>query len=379
MKRPDWPNSYMVAAFAMAVTGLLLCAISLFLAPISFLAGWFTTVLFVLGLPLGAMTILMVHGLTGGRWGDALQPPLRAMVATLPLTLLLLLPVLVRLDVVFPWAEADTSKLSEAVQQKLAYLNAPFFIIRFIVCATLWLVLGWLTLGWTAPERDKAKRRTGRGYAIGLVAQGFAVSVFAIDWMLSIEPNFYSTIYAMLEAAGEVVGAGALALMVLAASRAIETMPGGEEDVALSEDVANMLFGFMLLLAYLAFMQWLIAWAGDLPDEIHWYLIRGESGWQYLLWLLIALEFVAPFVGFLNRSLKRSHDGLMWLGALVLAGHLADVVWRVRPPLPSVGPFLSWPDLAALAGAGGLWCAGFLYAFARLDRIALWRGSLAHG
>ena len=106
-------------------------------------------------------------------------------------------------------------------------------------------------------------------------------------------------------------------------------MPGGEEDVALSEDVANMLFGFVLMWVYLAFMQWLVIWGGDLPTEIHWYIVRSQHGWQYLLWLMILLQFAVPFGGFLSRDLKRSHAGLLWLGATVLAGHFFDVFWLV--------------------------------------------------
>jgi hypothetical protein len=378
MKRPVWPNGYVLRAAAVAAAGSLLCGFGLLMAPRTTLAGWLTSALFLLGLPLGAMTVLMVDGLTGGRWGDALRPPLRAIVATLPLALMLLLPLLARLDLVFPWAGADPGMLPDTVRQKLAYLNGPFFIIRFLACALAWLALGWLILTWTAPDTDRPDRRTSRGFAVGLIIHGLAVTVFAIDWMLSIEPDFYSTIYAMLEAAAEVVGACALALMVLAAGRAVETMPGGEHDTALGEDVANMLFGFMLMWAYLAFMQWIIIWGGDLPEEIHWYIVRSRDGWQYLLWLLIALQFLVPFAGFLTRSIKRSHLGLLGLGVLVLTGHFVDVVWRIRPPLSAAGP-VSWPDLAAMAGAGGLWFAGFLLAITWPDRILFWRRRQVHG
>ncbi|MGO4637110.1 hypothetical protein AB4Z43_01565 [Mesorhizobium sp. 2RAF45] len=376
MTRPAWPDGYVAVAALVASGGLVLCCLGLFVDPRSTLAGWLTVALFLLGLPLGAMTILMVHGLTGGRWGEALRAPLRALVATLPLALLLLLPVVTRVDLVFPWAGTDPTMLPETVRQKLAYLNVPFFIIRSIVCALIWLVLGWLILGWTAPDKNRARATTSRPYAIGLIVHGLAVTVFAIDWMLSIEPDFYSTIYAMLEASAEVVGACALALAVLAAGRAIETMPGGEDNTALGEDVANMLFGFMLIWAYLSFMQWLIIWAGDLPEEIHWYILRSQHAWQYLLWLLIALQFVVPFAGFLNRSAKRSHRGLLGLGALVLAGHFADVVWRIRPALSAP---ISWTDLTAIMGAGGAWCAWFFWTLSEPNRISFWRGRQVRG
>jgi hypothetical protein len=316
----------------------------------------------------------MVHGLTGGRWGDAMRLPLRAMAATLPLGLLMLLPVLACLGQVFPWA-ADPAALPESVRLKLAYLNAPFFVLRFAACSAVWLALTWLVLGWTAP----GGAASGRSCALGLILHGVAVSVLSTDWMLSLEPDFTSTVYAMVEASAQVVGAGSLALVVLAARRRIEILPGGEHGVALSEDVANMLFGFVLMWAYLAFMQWLVVWAGDLPAEIHWYIRRARHGWQYLLYAVIALAFAMPFAGFLSRRLKRSHAGLLWLGGAVAAGHVLETVWRVRPPLGGAGLPSGWHDLAAFAAIGGLWAALFLFALADPERISLWRRRLAHG
>lgn len=370
MKLPD-TASPPVIALAVATAGLVLSVAGLAFESRTTLSGWLTISLFLLGLPLGALTILMVHGLTGGKWGFAVRPPLRAILATLPLALLLLLPVLARLDLIFPWAGADPAALPETVRQKLAYLNVPFFLARFAACCAIWLALAWLVLRWTGEGRAAG----ARGYAIGLLLHGLAVTIFSIDWMLSLEPDFTSTIYAMLEASAQVVGAYALAMTVLAANRAIEIMPGGEEDVALSEDVANMLFGFVLMWAYLAFMQWLVIWGGDLPTEIHWYVIRSRNGWQYVLWLMVALALIVPFTGFLSRGLKRSHRGLLWLAGIVLAGHFVEIVWRVRPPLSTVG----WPDLAALAGTGGLWAAFFLALLEGPDRIAFLRRRAAHG
>jgi hypothetical protein len=339
------------------------------------MGAWLPATIFALSLPLGAMTILMVHGLTGGRWGEAVRQPLRIMTAMLPFALVLLLPVLMRLDLIFPWASADPAKLPETVREKLAYLNVPFFLLRFGLCAAVWLILARVVL---ISSEDPENIGTGRKYALGLILHAFAVSVFAIDWMLSIEPEFNSTIYALCEAATEVVGAFALAVLVLAARRAVEIMPGGEEDVALSEDLANMQFGFVLTWIYLVFMQWIVVWGGDLPDEIRWYIVRATGGWQYLLWLLIAL-LVAVFAGSLGRRLKRSHVGLVWLAGFALACHFADVFWRIRPPLFSGGLLALWHDMVTCMGVGGLWLALFQFLLRRPDRIVWWKREVAHG
>lgn len=357
-------------ALVIGAIGLLACVAGAFFNLRILLAGWLTAVMITIGFPLGAMTLLMIHGLTGGRWGDAMRPGLRAMTCTLPLALVLLAPVAARLDLVFPWAAHDVAAMPQVVREKLPYLNGTFFLLRFAVCAALWVVLAKSVLNWTDGDKHT---RSSRGFALGLVLQGAAVSVFSIDWMLSLDPELSSTIYGMLEASAEVVGAASLTLLVLAATRAVEALPGGGERTSLGEDVANMLFGFMLAWAYLAYMQWLVVWAGDLPNDIHWYVLRSSGVWLVLLWLVILLQFAAPVAGFLARDVKRSHRGLMFLALALLAGHALETVWRVRAPL--VAPQLSsiWIELAAFSGAGGLWTAMFLFLLRKPQLQRSWR------
>ncbi|TPI10945.1 hypothetical protein FJW06_21305 [Mesorhizobium sp. B4-1-3] len=362
---------------AVGIAGLVLCALGAPLDAKAMLGAWLAAALFALSLSLGALTILMVHGLTGGRWGEAVRQPLRIMIAMLPFALVLLLPVLMRLDLVFPWAGADSGMLPEKVREKLAYLNVPFFLLRCAVCAAIWLVLTWMVLDATSDEAS-SNGRNGKKLALGLILHALAVSIFSIDWMLSLEPEFTSTIYALCETSAEVVGAFAVAVLVLAARRAVEVLPGGDEETSLSEDLANMQFGFLLTWIYLVFMQWIVVWGGDLPDEIHWYIVRATGSWQYLLWLLVALP-AAAFAGSLSRPPKRSHDGLIWLAGIVLAGHFVDVFWRVRPPLLSGGQLALWHDAVAWIGVGGLWLALFLFLLRRPDRIVWWKREVAHG
>lgn len=363
-------------ALCVGAIGLVLCLAGGFLDARVLFAAWLTAALVAIGFPLGAMTLLMIHGLTGGRWGQAMKPPLRATVATLPAALILMIPVAIRPDLVFPWV-LPADALPEVVRAKLAYLNVPFFLIRFALCAVIWLGLAAFILKWTDAESDRMV--SGRGFAIGLVLQAAAVSVFSIDWMLSLDPELTSTIYGMLEASAQVLGAASLALLTLAATRSIEVLPGGGEKASLGEDVANMLFGFMLAWAYLAYMQWLVVWAGDLPNDIHWYVLRSSGGWLVLLWLIIVLQFAVPFAGFLVRAVKRSHDGLMALGGACLVGHIAETIWRVRPPLAAVHAASFWIEAAALAAVLGLWAAAFLWLLKEPRFMLFWRRSGIHG
>ncbi|MEX2615236.1 MAG: hypothetical protein WD767_03980 [Alphaproteobacteria bacterium] len=367
---------------AVAAAGIVGCGVGFMFDGPATVAAWMTMALFVLGLSLGAITVLMIHMLTGGAWGRAMYVPLRAAVTVLPLGLLLLLPVAGSLGLVFPWADGDLSGLSETARRKLAYLNTPFFLVRFAVCSVLWLCLAWLVLRWTLTADTAAGTVTRRRYhqrnaAIGLIVHVIAISVFSVDWMMSLEPEFYSSMYPLLEISGQMAAAHALAILVLAALdtpiQAADDRPG----VSVREDTANMLFGFVLIWVYLAFMQWLIVWAADLPIEIHWYLLRVEGGWRYILWLLIILHFAVPFAAFLNRAVKRSRSGVMALGCIILIGHFLDVLWRVRPPVWRDSAIAGWIDGSALLAAGGLFSLAYLVALSRSDRIDSWLGRRA--
>jgi hypothetical protein len=179
--------------------------------------------------------------------------------------------------------------------------------------------------------------------------------------MLSLEPQFYSTIYAFLEASAEVCGAFALALILYVASLGPTVPEGGEADVLVTEDMANMLFGFVMMWTYLAFMQYLIIWAADLPDEIGWYIARGRHGWQVVLWALVLFHAVLPMAGFLSRRLKRSRKGVIALAAMVLFGHFLDRLWRVRPAFPGTTLAAAWIDVGAFLAVLGLAAAALAF------------------
>jgi hypothetical protein len=343
--------------------GILLSIAGLVFAPRQLLAGWWTAGLFVIGLPIGAATILLIHVLTGGKWGDAVREPLRAVTATMPLAILILLPLTIGLSSAFPWAGEATSSLPESVQLKLAYLNVPFFLIRFAICIAVWLVVCWIALDATAPRHEPGRAHGGRAQlaALGLGINALAVAVFSTDWMLALEPEFSSTIYAMLELSGETVGAFALAGLIYLVAIGPEIPEGGSPGVLITEDLSNMMFGFVLTWVYLAFMQYLIIWAGDLPSEIHWYVTRGRDGWQYVLWLRILLHAALPIAAFLARSLKRRRETFAAIFLMLFVAHWLDVLWRVRPAFHETSLLGSWADLGALLAVCGIYAAGLLY------------------
>jgi hypothetical protein len=328
-------------------------------------SGWLFAVLFFLGLSLGAMALRAIHGLTGGTWGLALAPSLRAMAALMPLPALGFLPILLSLDVLFPWRDLPTT--DPLVTAKLAYMATPFVVVRLVACLTVFLGAAMLAGAWsgTMPSPRRA--------VIALVLWSVGLLIFTTDWMVAPDPRFYSTIYPVLEAGAEMLAALALAILIATLALPFANPVTGEEHgTRLSEDLANLLFGFLLLLIYLAFMQWLVVWSGDLPEEIGWYLARASNGRAFLL-ILAALLATLALAGFLHRPLKRSTAGTAALAALVLAAVLLDTFWRLRGGFP--GPLLTWPDVTAFIGMGGLWTAGCARVIGRRPVF----GTAAHG
>lgn len=334
--------------------GLAGCGFGLLLAPMQVAAAWWTAALFILGLPLGAVALLMIHALTGGDWGRALRPWLRTIAATLPVALAMMLPLLLALHPVFAWAHLPPEELPEKVQLKLAYLNVPFFLVRAASCAVAWLWLWSLAMSISSDETtSRYSARRGRWAAVGLVIYGLSVLMFSVDWMLALEPQFVSTVYGMIEASGQMSGALALATLLICLGLTGGVPEGGKKGVLITEDASNMLFGFVLGWVYLVYMQYLIVWAADLPDEIHWYVARSVNGWQIVTWVMVACHAVAV-TAFLSRSLKRSRNAVAILAATVLVGHALDVVWRVRPAFADTSLRYAWIDVVAFAALGGL-------------------------
>jgi hypothetical protein len=178
--------------------------------------------------------------------------------------------------------------------------------------------------------------------------------------MQSLEPDFYSTIYPMLVASEQLVAA--LAATILLAGR-LDAGPGGEARSTLGEDLGKLLISAVFFWGYLAFMQWIVIWSGNLPDEIGWYLVRMNGGWQVLLWAIVCLGFAVPFVGLVSRPGKRDPR---WLAAIVgatLLGQMLEGVWRIAPAFPPSGLMLAMLVPAALLiGGAGLFATNYLLA-----------------
>ena len=307
-----------------------------------FFAAWLAAWWFCLGLVLGAMANGCIHALTGGAWGDALRPASRALQRQLPWLLLLFLPLVLGLGVLYPWA-ADPMVLAPSVKQPgfLKVWFAPGFVgLRFVGYAAAWW---WLT----RPGGSGRVRRPGQA-AVALIAYTLLTSLAAVDLVMSLVPGWSSTVFGWLTLMGQMT-AGAAAAIALAAAAGHAPAPA-EGDPPVWRDLGNLLLAWLMMQAYLQFMQFLIIWAENLPREISWFVPRLQTGWQAVGVALVLLQFTLPMLALLWRSVKDRPRRLVWVAGLVVVMQAVDAVWLVVPSVQPRGYGAWW--LVPLAFAG---------------------------
>jgi hypothetical protein len=343
-------------------------------AVLSLAGGFFNTTQFLqsylmaymlwLGVTLGCLALGMVHQLSGGAWGVVIRRPIGAASRVLPLMTVLFLPIALGMNRMYPWTDAALVARDEALQHKQLYLNTPFFLIRAAIYFLAWNALSYFLNAWSL-EQDRTgdprlARRMQMLSAGGLLAYGFTITFASFDWLMSLEPHWFSTIYGVLILGGQGLSALAFLIIVLAW---LSRRPPLDRIVAPSHfhDLGNLLLAFVMLWAYFSFSQYLIIWSGNLPVEIAWYLHRLQTGWRPVAVALIVFHFMAPFVVLLSRNVKRQPQMLVSVAIGILIVRLVDLFWLIAPEFRQKGIGVSWLDLVVPLTFGAIWSARFIY------------------
>ncbi|HYT89508.1 MAG TPA: hypothetical protein VEL76_12450 [Gemmataceae bacterium] len=352
--------------------GVALCALGALLDPTQFFRSWLFAFVFWLAFPLGGLVILMIQHQTGGRWGLMLRRPLEAAAMTLPVLAAAFVPVAFGVYHLYRWADLDALPSAErtVLAHKQGYLNVPFFLIRSAVYFAVWIGVAWRLQRWSDEldrHYDKAiARRMQIISGPGLVLYGLTITFAAIDWIMSLEPHWYSSIFGAMIAGAQLLpafAAGIIALVWLSSRPPV----AGAMTPTLWGDLGNLLLAFVMIWAYLTFSQFLLIWSGNLKEEIPWYLNRITGGWEVLGWGLILFYFAMPFAVLLSRNFKRDPYRLVWVAGAVVVMHLVYVYWLIAPAFGGHGPgsrphfSIHWLDAAALLAIGGVWLAAFLW------------------
>ena len=356
-------------ALVVGVAGLLICLIGLFVDRDQFFRSYLFGYLFWLGLAIGSLGILMMNHVVGGKWGLVTRRLLEAGTRTTPLMLVLLIPVLFGIGSLYLWARSDIVQHDRTLQMKQAYLNVPFFIIRLVAYFAIWMFYGITLRRWSLQQDrtgdpvliDRMRALSAPGLVVFFLSGTFAF----FDLIMSLEPHWFSTIYGGMFLIGQVLETFAfiIAVLVLLSRRSPFQ---GLLTVQHFHDLGNMMLAFTCLWAYLSFSQFLIIWAGNIPEEIPWYMRRLFGGWGAVAVVLVLFHFFVPFVILLQRFVKRDPSLLQKVALLMIAIRVVDVFWVVMPAFSQAefkraGFHLSWMDFAAPVGLGGIWVAAYIW------------------
>ncbi|HEY6273411.1 MAG TPA: hypothetical protein VIX19_15640 [Terriglobales bacterium] len=319
-----------------------------------------------LGVSLGSMAILMIRHLTGGGWGVVIRRILGAAMRTLPLLAVLFIPVIVGMHHLYIWArplsEVSNKHLREHLQDiTKTYLTTSGFIYRAIFYFAIWNLLSFLLSHWSKQtDRAGAPDNTARFKAVagpGLILYGFTISFAAIDWVMSLDPSWISTIFGLIILIGEVLSAMCFAVVV---ERILFNYKPMSEMLRpdFVHDHGKWMMTFIMVWAYFSFSQWLIIWAGNLPTEITFYVTRLSYGWGYIGLILALFHFVVPFALLLSRPFKRDIRRLVWVAVWLMLMRFLDLFWIIEPNF-SKSLHVTVADIVVPIAIGGFWLAFF--------------------
>ena len=356
------------------VVALALCLLGAFFSRQQFFQAYLLAYIFWLGIALGCLGIVMLHNLSGGGWGVVIRRVLESGMNTLPLMALLFVPLLFGLGQLYEWARPDAVGHDEILQHKTAYLNLPFFLIRAALYFALWVGAALTMSRWSELHDangdpgiiTRLRVLSGPGLAIYVLTLTFA----SIDWVMSLEAHWYSTIYGVHFLSGHALAALAFAILV---GGSLSQRGRFSEIVTPAHwlDLGNLLLAFVMLWAYFAFSQWLIIWSGNLPEEAVWYTRRNSGGWEWVARLLIVFHFFLPFLLLLLRSTKRRAEFLAVVAGAIIVMRFIDIFWYMMPAFRPGDFSVHWMDIVAPVGVGGLWLTIFLRQLRRVPLLPL--------
>lgn len=360
-----WP-ALNLAALLLFAAGVVGCVIGAIIDRPGFFRAWLCAYLFWLGVPLAGITLVLVHDLSGGEWMAMARPVLNAAIVTVPIASLAGIPAFLGLQSLYIWSHSSLH-LGNA-----SYLNPTWFFIRYAIYFVLWNLLGAFALWGPRSQGQAISPSLAWLSGIGLVLLAFSTGFASIDWILSLEPTFWSSAFPYGATASWFNTGVALILLTLVIRPVVE-----REQMA---DLVKILFATTIFWAYIEFIQFLIIWEENLKFEIPWYLKRTTSLWQPVVDVSVGLGFIVPFFVFLWGPTKRNRAVVGTVCALILVSQLAEKWWLVLPEFHTAGPF--WLDAAAIFALGGAIVLIFAWACHRAPLLAPQRvsiGTIPHG
>jgi hypothetical protein len=347
------------------IIGVIFAVIAAVLAvksPDEFFQAYLLGIMMWLGVTLGSMAILMLRHLTKGAWGMVIRRILGAAMRNISLVTVLFIPIWLEVyfghQHLYVWLnQVEIAKNAHLRQITGTYLNAPGFFVRSAIYFLVWNLISFFLTKWSreqdSPSAPDHTLRFKTVSAPGILLYAFTISFAAIDWVMSLDPSWISTIYGLLILIGQLLSALCFAIVVeriLFKYRPMSELLKPEQ----VHDHGKFMLAFIMVWAYFSFSQWLIIWAGNLPDEITWYIKRLNHGWGFVGLVLVIGQFVLPFVFLLSRSLKRDITKLVWLAVWVMLMRWVDLYWIIEPNFSTTFR-VTFAEIVVPVAMGGLW------------------------
>lgn len=332
--------------------------------PAQFFQSYLTAYMLVLGATLGCLALGMIHQLSGGAWGVVTRRIFGAASRVLPVLTLLFLPIVFGMPHLYEWTHEEVVAADEILRGKQLYLNVPFFLVRAALYFLVWNALSYFLNKWSLEQDHTADPRIARQMQMmsggGLLAYGLTITFASFDWLMSLDPHWFSTIYGVLVMGGQ--GLTALAFLIIALVW-LSRRPPLDTIVVPSHfhDLANLMLAFVILWAYFSFSQYLIIYSGNLPEEITWYLRRDPTGWRFVGLALVLFHFAVPFLILLSRAAKRTPNTIVKVAIGILVVRLVDLFWLIGPEFHPEGLVVSWLDVVLPLALGSIWAGCFIW------------------
>ena len=370
--------------------------------PAQFFRAYLAAYLWCLNIALGSMVLVMIYHITGGAWGFLLRRILEAGVKTLPLVALGFLPIALGQRTLYLWAQPDAVASNELLQQQSIYMNLEFWCIRAAAYFLLWLTIAFFLGRWSRQQDRKDNPQTylwlNTWSAVGLVIYGITMHFASVDWIISLQPEYHSTICGPLLASQQLLSSLALAVLALALLCDRKPLVDLVSDKTLN-DMGSLMLTFVVLWSYMWWFEFMLIWIANLPADVIWYVDRVRDSWLGITLVLVVFGFAVPFLMLLQRALKRQPAVLARIACLLLLMQLLFTHWTILPAFRPVNFGQCWMSLLAPPALGGIWLAFFIWRLRRApllvqnDKNALavirlrltedwatqWEESLAHG
>lgn len=338
-----------------------------------FFQAYLYTYLFFLGISLGSLALLCLHLAVSARWGITIRRVAEAAAGSLWLMALLFIPIVIGLPFLYPWARSAAVAASAQLKYQTWYLNTGFFILRAVILFGAWILLAWwvnrrIAQASNSPQGDLTIRTGLQGLgAGGLVFYGFSTFFASVDWIMSLQPDWISTAFGAVIALAQVMTAMAFALLILNRFPALSLGRKWNHSTTPVpyQDLGALTMTMVMAYTYVAFFQLLIQWAGNIPHEVSFYVVRLNGGWLPMIYFVAFFQFVLPFCLLLTIRVRHNLRFLAWIGGMLLVTNLVNLFWTVKPAFNAGQFVISWLDIVMPFAIGGLWLAVFFFTLKR--------------